>query len=341
MNKIYNLKGILAAGLGLLLAGCHEPPPPQPISELPAARVTVLEVTSSNSIISESIPGTVVPQTRTMIESKITGRILEMNAEPGQQVEAGEVLIRIQAPEITAQVDQTEAALELAQQNEARIRNLLNRQAATRAEMDAATSQLLQAKAMVREAKSMQAYATVPAPFDGVVSKKVSDEGDLATPGRMLLEIEVPTGRQFEAHLPESLIALVKVGDRHQIEFSEASGKVTGELAEINPAGAPASRTWSVKYDLPDEPQMRSGAYGRVSIPSGKGGAITIPSSAVNVRGQLEQVFVAVDGRAVLRLIKTGNRDGDALEVISGLSEGDRLITDRPVDLQDGQAIEL
>lgn len=329
----------MALGAGVLLTACHDNAPAPVVQDLPAARVSVVELAAVNVDRGESLPGTVVPRTKALIESKITGRILELNAEPGQSVKAGNVLVRIEAPEISAQVDRAMAALELANRNEARMRKLFDRQAATGAEMDAAESQLLQAKAAAAEAESMQAYAIVPAPFDGVVSGKFANVGDLSTPGRAMVELEIPSGRQFEASVSESLLSNIELGDKHQIRFSELTYPVAAKLVEINPAGERSSRSWKVKWNLPDDPKIRSGSFGRVAIPAGESVSIVIPVSTLTRRGQLEQVFVAEGGRAVLRLVKTGATTGDQVEVLSGLVAGDQLITGRPAELRDGQPV--
>lgn len=339
MSKTISKTGALALGASVLLTACHDNAPTPAVQDLPVARVSVVEVTTVNADRGESFPGTVVPRTKALIESKITGHILELNAEPGQSVKAGDILVRIEAPEISAQVDRAVAAMELARRNDARMRKLFDRQAATRAEIEAAESQLLQAKAAETEAESMQAYATVPAPFDGVVSGQFANVGDLSTPGRALVEIEIPSGRQFEASVSESLINSIELGDKHQIQFAELARPVAAELVEINPAGERSSRSWLAKWNLPENPRIRSGSFGRVSIPAGESVAIVIPLSTVMRLGQLEQVFVAHDGRAVLRLVKIGAQTGEQVEVLSGLMPGDRLITEHPADLRDGQPV--
>ncbi len=336
-KNIFGIGGLAVASV--LLTACHEQLTAPVLQELPVARVTVLQVEPRTMMRTELLPGTVVPRTKVALESKITGRILELNAELGQSVRAGDVLIRIQAPEMGAQVEKASAALELASKNEARIAKLFARQAATQAELDAARSQLMQATAAAAEAGSMLAYAIVKAPFDGVVSGKFADVGDLSTPGRTLVEIEDPAGKQFQANVPETLMTGLKEGGKNGLQFPGSQKNVGASLAEIDPAGAPSSRTWLVKWDLPPDVNARSGAYGQVAIPVGESELIQIPIAALMLRGQLEQVFVAEDGHAVLRLVKTGIRAGDRVEILSGLMAGDQVVTQHPVELRDGQPV--
>jgi hypothetical protein len=96
-----------------------------------------------------------------------------------------------------------------------------------------------------------------------------------------------------------------------------------------------------VKLDLPGATGLRSGQFGRVAVPVGEASAIRVPAAAVIQRGQMELVFVVVGNQAQLRLVKTGSRIGDEVELVSGLNSGEQVVTENASDLVDGQPVTI
>ena len=98
-----------------------------------------------------------------------------------------------------------------------------------------------------------------------------------------------------------------------------------------------ASRTFQVKFDLTATSGLRTGQFGRVSVPVAETRALQVPADAVIKRGQMELVFVVRDGRAVLRLVKTGKALNGVVGILSGLEEGERVVVSNVANLTDGQ----
>ena len=111
--------------------------------------------------------------------------------------------------------------------------------------------------------------------------------------------------------------------------------------SEIAPAADSASRTFLVKLDLQGTTGLRAGQFGRVAMPVGETSALRGPASAVVQRGQMEIVFVVSDGKAQLRLVKTGKRIGDEVELVSGVSAGEKVVVEGATGLADGQPLTL
>ncbi len=310
-------------------------------SSLPAAQVRVQAVERKSRAATEDVVGTVRPKLSATIEAKVSGRIDKMLAVSGQTVKAGELLAHLDAAEISSRLDQANAALAQAEQDWKRISNLYQQQASTRSEYDAADAHFSMAKAAAAEAKTMMSYCDVLAPFDGVITRKLADVGDLAVPGKPLLQIENPDTLRLEADVPEALIGNVKLGDKLAVRIAAVASEIEGTVAELSPTADPNSRTYLVKLDLPGATGLRSGQFGRVSVPVGEASAIRVPGSAVVQRGQMEMVFVVANGRAQLRLVKTGNRVGDEIEVVSGLNSGEQVVTENASALADGQPVEI
>jgi multidrug efflux pump subunit AcrA (membrane-fusion protein) len=117
------------------------------------------------------------------------------------------------------------------------------------------------------------------------------------------------------------------------------SGPTQGRIAQIDPAADAASRTFTVKAALGSLPGLRSGLYGKLLLPGGERSGLSVPSSAVVSRGQMQSVFTMADGTARLRLVTLGELIDGRHEVLSGLSVGDRVVLD-PDHVADGSPVE-
>ncbi len=323
----------------LLLVSCGRHDPPH-VSAAPLPSLTVRAVPAkwSPHMAVEEVVGTVRSKQRALVEAKVSGRVLEYSATPGTAVKAGEPLARLDVQEIQAKVDQARALLDQAQRDFDRQKQLIASNATTRQDFDAAEARVKIGAAALSEAETMLGYARVTAPFDGVVTRKLADVGDLAMPGKPLLEIEAPTALRFEADLPEAILDRVKLGDRLPVRLTHV---IEGTVSEISPVADPVSRTFQVKLDLPPADGLRTGQFGRVSVPVAETRLLLVPQDAVLKRGQMEMVFVARDGRASLRLVKTGKQLDTHIELLSGIEEGEQVIVGAGSKLTDGQPVTI
>ena len=329
---------VMASGL---LAGCgktQHTTTTQPA--LPSVQVRIQAVEDKKTPATEEVVGTVRAKLRATIEAKASGRITEMPVALGQKLTTGQLLARLDAPEIKARLAQAEAGLQQAERDWMRSSGLFKEQAATRADYDAADSRYLAAKAAVAEARAMLSYIDIQAPFDGVVTRKLTDVGDLAVPGKPLLDIEDPSRLQLEADVPEAIAGNIQQAARMTIRLGEGRGELWGTVAEIAPIADPTSRTFRVKLDLPSSPGLMSGQFARLVVPVGETTSMRVPASAVVQRGQMEIVFAVEDQRARLHLVRTGRRLNDETEILSGLDSGDKVVTDKAGELVDGQRVE-
>jgi RND family efflux transporter MFP subunit len=326
----------------VLSAGCgkHEHAAPA-TPALPTATVRVRTVEAKKHVATEETVGTVRARLQARIEANVPGRIQEMRAVPGQSVKAGEILVRLDVQEIRAKLDQALAARQQADNDLKRFTALLERAAATQAEFDAVQTRARMAEAAANEAQTMVGYADVVAPFDGVVTRKLADVGDLAAPGRPLLEMDDPIHLRLETDVPEGVLGVMRLGATMPVLFPNVRGEVQGVVAEIAPAADPNSRTFRVKLDLPPVSGLRVGQFGRVSVPMAETTALRVPVSALVQRGQLQVVFVVEDPHAVLRLVKCGKRVGDEVEIASGLSAGESVVIENAASLLYGQRVEV
>ena len=307
--------------------------------KLPAADVGIAAVANKARTASEEVVGTVRPKLQAVIEAKVSGRIETFAVAPGQMVKAGDLLVQLDAREIQAKFDQARAVRDQAARDLERARKLFEQKITSQAEFDAAQSRERVAAGGATEAESAFAYSKIVAPFAGVVTRKLADVGDLAAPGKPIVEMEDPGALRFEAGVPEALIGDVRVGDKLAVRVSLGTADLQGVVVEVAPAAEAATRTYLVKLDLPPAAGLRSGQFGRVIVPTGKSDAVWVPASAVVLRGQMETVFVAVNQQAQLRLVRTGKRTPGEVELLAGISSGESVIIEGAAQLHDGQRI--
>ena len=160
-------------------------------------------------------------------------------------------------------------------------------------------------------------------------------------PGTPLLTIEREGAYRLEASVEESRMAAIRVGQPVSVTLDGIDRTLDARVSEIVPAVDAASRSYTVKIDLPKVPALRSGAFGRASFSMGSRVALSIPAAAVTERGQLQSVLVAENGVARTRLITAGSKNKDRIEVLSGLTAGDKVIFPVPQGLADGAAVEV
>lgn len=333
-----------AAFLGfgaLALTSCGPKAGSDPAASLPTATVRAQVVERRERIATEEVVGTVRAKLRSVIEAKVSGKIDRMVVVPGQKVRKGELLASIEAREVQARLDQAVAVRQQAESDLNRYASLLDQKILSRSDYDAAQAKFRVADAGVKEAETLLGYTRVEAPFDGTITRKLADVGDLAAPGKPLLELEDSRTLRLEADVPEAIVGRLTLGDRLPVRLSGMQNELEGVVTEIAPATDPGSRTFLVKLDLPPAPALRAGQFGRVAMPVGGASALRVPASAVVVRGQLELVFIVGDGKARMRIVKTGKRVGDEIEVVSGVEAGESLVVDNASGLIDGQPLHI
>lgn len=204
------------------------------------------------------------------------------------------------------------------------------------------TARIDQARADVAGAQVYAGYSRITAPINGVVTAKQADVGTLAAPGAPLLTIEDGNSFRLEAAVEESRIRDVRLNQPVTVLIDALSGEeLSGRVVEIVPSADPSSRSYTVRIELPSRSLLRSGLFGRARFTAGERKTMTIPQKAIVQRGQLTGVYVIdSSGIARLRLITLGKATGDRIEVLSGLSDGDRVVTDAGSGVSDGSKVQ-
>jgi RND family efflux transporter MFP subunit len=299
--------------------------------------------------------GTLKAAREATIAGKVMGTVTEIRKRAGDPVREGEILVVIDSRDVAGQVAQAEGALAqakaaatLAETNFRRFQQLHERGAASALELDQARYQydtalgaVKQAEGAVATASSYESYARIPAPFSGRVVDRRCEEGDLAQPGRPILEIEDTRHLRLFASLEASRAPAATVGKSVEVRVPErGDGVFAGTIREVTPAADPATRSVLVKIDLAETPSLAAGLFARARIPSGERDVLRVPASAVVRRGSLTGVFVDVEGRAAFRMVTLAGDGGDRPEVLAGLSAGDVVVLSPPPALTIGARLE-
>lgn len=355
-RRILTTVALIAAVLTMTACGSHE----AEFAEAELAPVTVSIATVERSADARTIEvrGIVQPTRQASLSSRVMGPVVAVNVRAGDQVAAGQTLIEIQAETSDGQLAQasgalaqTTAALALAERNYQRYQALHAESAASELELDMARMQYEQARGAVAQAEgavqaadSVASESLVKAPFAARVVRTMVEAGDLAAPGRPLIQVESREGQQIWLNVREADIGRLAIGDEIAVRLDARPdlGAITGTVREVEPSADPATHTFSVKADL-GEAQVPSGMSGRAAIAGDAHSRLFAPTDAVHRRGGLELVVVrAADGSARTRAVTTGVELTDGrTEILSGLDEGDQVATDLAAPVADGTPLEV
>jgi RND family efflux transporter MFP subunit len=311
--------------------------------------------------------GTVKSRNSSAIAARIAGTISAVMVKEGERVAKGKLLLIIDAAESHASaagarsaadeagrgVDEAMARKRLAEATFGRYSSLFSEQAVTRQEFDGkrmerevARQSLARARAGFNRAReesraagAIAGYTRVVAPIGGIVTGKSVDAGMTVFPGTPLLTVEEEGHYRLEAALPESMMGRVKPGDQLRVAI-DGIGVENGKVAEVVPAVDPSSRTFTVKVDIAAK-GLRSGIFGRAYLPVGSHRGIMVPRGALKENGALTSVWVVgKDNIARMRLVRTGRESDGRVEVLSGLSSGERIAVGVADKIVDGAKVE-
>jgi RND family efflux transporter MFP subunit len=338
---LVNLRGFIFPLFSCVaaLSACTKSSTP-PLAELPPIRVEVRAVIERTSPVLLPVTGTVRPLRRATIAAKVTGVIEQLPITLGQRLASGELVAQLAASDLSARVAQATTQLAQARRDLERDTRLAAGGAATEDAVKIATDRVALAEAAFREAETTLGFATLRAPFDGVVSRRFVYAGDLATPGLPLIELESSDTFEVEVPVPDSLAGGLKPGTSLPVSVPLANEEFAGSVVEVSSAADSSARSVLAKISVPASKKVRSGQVARVLLSSASARTLLVPAQAVSVYGQMERVFVVTaDKRASLRLVKTGASVGDNIEIVSGLEAGERIVVAPPTGLHDGQPL--
>lgn len=294
-----------------------------------------VELTTSAEAVIEAVR-------QSTVSAQIQGRIVELNFDVGDFVKQGEVIVRIDERQVgqaaaasTAQVGEAQAALANARAQYERTKQLLAQKFISRAALDKAESEYRAAQARVSallagaaQAQTERSFATIVAPYSGVVSARHVELGEMATPGKALMTGFDPSTLRVVANVAQARIGAIQALGRARIEVPSLGKWVEVKHMTVLPTADPRTHTTRVRLDLPEDVRgVYPGVYARVHFVIGKAPRLLAPRAAVFHRGELTAVYVIGDDeRPQLRQVRLGAAgDENAVEILAGLKPGERV----------------
>lgn len=276
------------------------------------------------------------------IAPKLNARILEITVHPGDQVKKGDVIARLDDRELRAASQAASAAHTAAQAqatqasaDEKRIIELYEKQAATRQNYDAVLAQAKATRALANQAASAAQQSQVMlgenvlyAPFDGIIGERLQEPGDMGLPNQPVVTLHKPDDLRLEAPIASHCAASIQLGMDVKVRFDSLQQTVTGTIDEVAPEIDPQTRTQAIKVKLPKSLDLKHGQFGWLVLScEAQQQALMIPLKAIVHYGQLEAVQVMEGQRLTTRHIRTGKSYGEQVEVLSGLHEGETILS--------------
>ena len=352
------LVGATLLPASLTFVGCSSER--QTVSAAPqtVSNISIVSAQAANIPDVVEAVGTLHAAQTSQLAAQMMGSIVEIRAREGDHVQRGQVLAviddalpravldRATAAELAAQQEITasESDFTLAEATFKRYQTLFDRKSvspqefdeikaryqASQARREMARAGQSQAKAAVQQARIARSYTQVVAPFAGLVTEKKADVGTLASPGMPIFTVEDLRRYRLEATVNERDLRYVRQGEQVPVLIDALSDReLKGRVVEIVPAADEVSRSFLVKVEVPSDPALRSGLFGRAQFAHGQRAALLIPRTAIVERGQLEGIYVVDQNKtAGLRYITLGKTSARQIEVLAGLQQGEMLIAD-------------
>jgi RND family efflux transporter MFP subunit len=285
----------------------------------------------------------------------VSGRVKAVHVRAGQRITRGDVLLELESDEVEAKLQAARSRLITAnanfveaQGNYDRVIKLAALKIVSTQATDEATASWKSAKAAVvgaqadlKDAQTWLGYTVLKSPIDGLVADKTVNPGDFASPtsGRPLITIFDPDALWIETHIPERYSPYIAVGTTAQVMINAVNVALQGRFDEVVPDIDQSSRAFVARVNLPPLPTLKTGMFGRVRFVTSQREVVTVPESVVVERGELDTLFVVVDGRARLRLVRCGVRSGGEVEILSGLAPGEQVIAHPAESMRDGDSL--
>lgn len=307
-----------------------------------------------------ALPGTLQGFVQSPISARASGYLKRWTKDIGSRVQKGELLAEIETPEIEQQLSQAIAArqqaasgLELAKSTVARWENLRKKDVVSQQDLDErrsglaqATANLAAADANVLRLRQTEGFKRVLAPFDGVITRRNVDVGDLIDAGgsRPLFLLAQTDPLRVYINVPQAYAQLVKAGQPVVVTQAELRGQsFKGEVARTSGAIDTATRMMQVEVSLSNrEGTLLPGAYVQVSLPLAASRSLTIPANALLFRPEGTRVAVVDgEGRIRLRTVNLGRNYGETVEVLDGIAASDRLVLNPADSLTEGDVVSV
>ena len=351
---------ILLFSAALNLASCGNASEEKTVANSPTVAVTISSIAAENNTPFLTASGKIEAANSATLSTRMMGFVDKVHVNVGDKVTKGQLLVSINNADLSAKNAQTsagiteaQAAFNNAEKDYQRFQNLFAEQSASQKELDdqraryeMAKARLEGAKQMKNEVQSQFAYVNLRAPFNGIVTSRSIEAGDMANPGMPLVSVEGPGNFEVVASVPESEISKIKSGSKVQVIVKSSDLVLPGTVTEVSTSARNTGGQFLVKVVLDKtDASILSGMYATVQFPIEKKTAVTtvlVPEEALVKRGQLTGIYtVSQSNTAILRWLRVGRTFGDNVEVLSGLSADENYIISSESKLYNGAKLTI
>ncbi len=307
--------------------------------------VAVEVANASRRSIAASYNGTAALEARgeAQVVAKTSGIALQVFAEVGQQVKAGQVLVRIDAERATLQVAQSDVQIRKLQANFARAQQLASQKMVSANDLDTLRYDLENARASNRLARLELSYTTVKAPISGVIADRSIKPGNLVQINTPIMRIVDNSRLEATLNAPEREIETLKTGQAVQLMVDALPGKTfEGRIDRVSPVVDAGSGTFRVVCAFEGGGLLQPGMFARIRINyDQRANALVIPRNALVEDGSEPAAFTVRAGKASRVTLKLGNIDGEWVEVLGGLKEGEPVVVAGKSALREGSLVQV
>ena len=299
------------------------------------------------------VVGTLAAREEATIAAQVAGQLEKSYVDIGDTVTAGQELALIDTASYEALANASAANLARANasaanaaQNLKRTQDLQTEKIASASDLDGAVAEAARTRSEVKAAEANDAIARlnldrsrVRAPFAGAVAARLASAGDYLAVGTPMVRLVQTDPLRLRLEVPERESVAIRVGQNVRVTVEGDTNIYRGQIARVAPAILEANRMLQVEADIPNRGGLRAGLFVRAAIiVSDRDATLSVPADAISTFAGLEKVVVVADGKAVERTVTTGRRDGDWVEIVSGLKAGETVALD-PAGLRTGQPV--
>lgn len=288
-----------------------------------------------------SISGTLLPAETAMLSAQAAGKVIEIHFQEGQKVNKGQLLVRLDSREWTAQQKLLEAELATAEKDLERKEGLAEIQGVSVAAVDDAILKVSTIKAAKTEIDVKLDYATIRAPFSGTIGLRNVSEGAYLAPGTAVAQLVQTDPIKLEFNVPEKYASQIAIGQKVTFTIAGSRDTYSGKVYATEPAISANSRTLKIRAEVPNKKgALIPGAFAEISLGLDSiSDGLMIPTDAIVPRLNEQLVYKVVNGKAQEAEILTGIRKSHTIQAVSGLSANDTIMISGLLQVRSGMPV--
>ena len=322
-------------------------------------KVSSISLDNSNTFLSAS--GKIEAVNSANLSTRVMGFVNKVHVKVGDKVKKGQLLLSINNADLEAKLAQVNAsiieataAFQNSEKDFNRYAALFKDNSASQKELDDITAHYNMSKARLEAANQMKnevnaqfSYVNIRAPFNGVITNKFIEAGNMANPGVPLLSVESPNSFHVMAMVPESQISQIRIYTEVDVLIKSLNKILKGKVVEVSTSAKNTGGQYLVKIMLDKtEDKILSGMFVSVQFPVERTkttpNVVLVSTGALIYKGQLKGIYtVSQNNKALLRWLRLGRTFGDKIEVLSGLSEGEEYIISAEGKLYNGAKVSI